>query len=226
MKFVSLIPARGGSKGLPRKNIRSLCDKPLIAWSIEASLQSRLVEKTFVSTDDEEIADIAREYGAEVIMRPAELALDSTPTEPVILDALAQIPNSKEYDFLVLLQPTSPLRDAKDIDASIGYLYKHEGTGLISVTKIDNKILKALKKNEKGFLEGIVNNDYPFMRRQDLPSVYMPNGAIYIVKIADFLKTHRLLTDKTVAFEMDAEKSFDIDTLEDLQECQKIIQKR
>ncbi len=216
MKIISIIPARGGSKGLPGKNIIDLAGKPLIAWTIEASLKSKYITKTIVSSEDDNILDIAKKNGAEILKRPKELALDTTSSEPVIEHVLNSIEDINKYNYLLLLQPTSPLRNAADIDSAIEKLKEKAATALISTKTIDNKILKAFKNNKKGYLEGVSNNDYPFMRRQDLPIVYMPNGAIYIVKVEDFLKSKQLFTDKTISFEMSVEKSLDIDTMEDL----------
>ncbi|MGQ3679144.1 MAG: acylneuraminate cytidylyltransferase family protein [Tenacibaculum sp.] len=223
MKIISIIPARGGSKGLPGKNIIDLAGKPLIAWTIEASLKSKYITKTVVSSEDDNILDIAKKNGSEILKRPKELALDTTPSEPVIEHVLNSIEDINKYNYLLLLQPTSPLRDAADIDSAIEKLKEKAATALISTKTIDNKILKAFKNNKKGYLEGVSNNDYPFMRRQDLPIVYMPNGAIYIVKVEDFLKSKQLFTDKTISFEMSEEKSLDIDTMEDLDRAVKII---
>lgn len=224
MKIISIIPARGGSKGLPKKNILELAGKPLIAWSIEASLKSKYITRTIVSSDDDNILRISGKYGAEILKRPDELSLDTTPSEPVIEHVLKNIESIEEYDYLILLQPTSPLRDEKDIDESILKLIKEKNaTALISVKEIDNKILKAFKNNKNGYLEGISNNIYPFMRRQDLPKVFMPNGAIYIIKIDEFLKTKKLFSDKTISYIMDEKKSFDIDTKDDLKEIKNYI---
>lgn len=202
MKIVSIIPARGGSKGLPGKNIIDLAGKPLIAWTIESSLKSKYILKTIVTSDDDKILDISKQYGAETIKRPESLALDTTPTEPVIGHVFKSLDNIEQYDYLILLQPTSPLRDEKDIDEAIELLIEKNASALISTKKIDNKILKAFKNDENGYLEGISNNEYPFMRRQDLPEVYMPNGAIYIISTKEFLKNKKLFTDKTIFFEM------------------------
>lgn len=223
MKIISIIPARGGSKGLPGKNIIDLAGKPLIAWTIEASLKSKYITKTIVSSDNNNIIEISKKFGAETIKRPDELALDTTHSEPVIEHALKNIENIEQYDYLILLQPTSPLRDEKDIDGAIEFLIEKKASALISTKLIDNRILKTFKNNGNGYLEGIANNNYPFMRRQDLPNVYMPNGAIYIVSLKEFLKTKKLFTDKTISFEMSEEKSFDIDTLEDLKKIKKYM---
>lgn len=223
MEIVSIIPARGGSKGLPKKNIIDLAGKPLIVWTIEASLKSKYITKTIVSSDDNNILEVSKEFGAETIKRPSYLAQDTTPSEPVIEHVLKSLEKIEQYDYLILLQPTSPLRDEKDIDEAIELLIKKNASALISTKLIDNKILKAFKNGENGYIEGISNNLYPFMRRQDLPNVYMPNGAIYIVSVKDFLKAKKLFTNKTISFEMCEKKSFDIDIFEDLQICSKIL---
>ena len=223
MKIISIIPARGGSKGLPKKNILPLGNKPLIAWSIEASLKSKFINKTVVSSDSDEILEIANSYGADTIKRPDELAKDTTPSEPVIEHVLKNIENLEDYDYIVLLQPTSPFRNEIDIDSSFQLLIEKKATALISVKEIDNKILKAFKNNSNGYLEGISNNIYPFMRRQDLPKVFMPNGAIYIVKISEFLENKKLFTSKTISYLMNEENSLDIDTQEDLDRCNNIL---
>jgi CMP-N-acetylneuraminic acid synthetase len=222
-KVLSIIPARGGSKGLPRKNILDLAGKPLIAWTIEDSLKSKYITDTIVSSDDDEILNISKKYGADILKRPSKFATDISSSEDVINHTIDSI--NKQYDYIVLLQPTSPLRDVKSIDDAFDILLKSNATALISVCKIDNKILKAFKQNEDGFIEGVSNNKYPFMRRQDLPKTYLSNGAIYIIKADDFKKKKSFWTNKTVKFVMDDIKSIDIDSEEDLIKCEKIIKK-
>ncbi len=224
-KILAIIPARGGSKGLPRKNIIDLAGKPLIAWSIEAALESKYITTTVVSSEDKEILSVATQWGAEVIKRPDELAQDTTASEPVVTHALneAMKQYDEEYDYLVLLQPTSPLRSAKHIDTALEKLFNSNADALISVCQYDKKVLKTFLQNEDGYLQGISNNSYPFMRRQDLPDVFMPNGAIYIIDVKIFQKHEKLFTSKTVAFTMDDKSSVDVDTLEDLQMIKKII---
>ena len=224
MKIISIIPARGGSKGLPKKNILELAGKPLIAWTIESSLKSKYISKTIVSSDCDEILNISSKYGSEILKRPDELARDTTPTEPVVEHILQNVKDLGNYSYLVLLQPTSPLRDEKDIDEAISKLIQEkDATALISVKEIDNKILKAFKINNNGYLEGISNNKYPFMRRQDLPKVFMPNGAIYIISINEFLKTKRLFSDNAISYLMNEEKSLDIDTIDDFEKIKNYI---
>ena len=216
-KVLSIIPARGGSKGLPRKNIIDLAGKPLIAWTIEASLNSKYITKTIVSSDDKEILDISTKYGSEVIKRPDNLASDDATSESVVKHAIDCLKAMGEvFDIVVLLQPTSPLRNSKDIDEAFEVMFDSSATAVISVCEFDNKILKAFIKNTSGFLKGVSNNKYPFMRRQDLPKVYIPNGAIYIIEIKLFSDNNSFLTNKSVNYTMSKNKSIDIDTLDDM----------
>ncbi len=225
-KIVAIIPARGGSKGLPRKNIIDLAGKPLIAWTIEASLKSKYITKTIVSSEYEEILNFSKNYGADVIERPDNLASDTATSESVVdhmIDFLQC--NGEEFDILVLLQPTSPLRTSIDIDSAFETMFDNNSTAIISVFETDNKILKSFKYGVNGYIEGISNNKYPFMRRQDLPKTYMPNGAIYIVNIDAFRASRGFMTDRTSCYVMPITRSLDIDTELDLRSIERIIKK-
>ena len=224
IKFLSVIPARGGSKGIPKKNIYPLNGKPLIAYTIEASLGSKYINNTVVSSDDGEILEIAEKYGAIPMKRPDFLSLDTTLTEPVIEYIVNNIGSfTSEYDFIVLLQPTSPLRTYVHIDEAIDLLLADDAKSLISVKNMDNKILKSFFINDKNLLEPISDVRYPFFRRQDLPSVYIPNGAIYIVSSNEFIKNKKLYTDQTIPYVMDDRSSIDIDTLDDIALCEEYL---
>ena len=223
-RILSIIPARGGSKGLPRKNLIDLAGKPLIAWTIGSSLDSSYITKTIVSSDDDEILNIAKQYGADTIKRPDELSIDSTTSETVIKHVIDELKkNNQEFDYLLLLQPTSPLRDVEDIDNAFNILFKRNATALISVCEIDNKILKAFEQSKDGYIKGISNNKYPFMRRQDLPKTYLSNGAIYIIRADAFIKEGSLFTDKAISYVMSKVKSLDIDNMEDLEKVARNI---
>jgi CMP-N,N'-diacetyllegionaminic acid synthase len=220
VKVLSIIPARAGSKGIANKNIIDLYGKPLLVWSIEASLNSKYISKTVVSSNGDAILKIAEEFGAEMIKRPQNLAQDASSSEAVIEHMLQTLGDDLDaFEYLILLQPTSPLRDHNDIDNAFEMLLNSDADALISVYEEDNKILKAFKENSDGYIEGIANNEYPFMPRQELPSVYMSNGAIYIIKISEFLKSKKLFCEKTIAYTMSKEKSLDIDTREDLEKA-------
>jgi CMP-N,N'-diacetyllegionaminic acid synthase len=220
LKIISIIPARGGSKGIPKKNIYPIKGKPLIAYSIEASLRSKYIDKTILSSDDDNILNIAKLYGAGIIKRPDTLSTDVAPMEPVIKHAVEQFPG---YDLLILLQPTSPLRNVRHIDASIDLFIEKQATSLISVFEPTHSPFKSFRENEKGFLEGLVDNKTPFMRRQDLPKAYTPNGAIYIAYVNDFLRSGTLYSEKTVPFVMEETLSIDIDINTDIEKIDKLL---
>jgi|SaaInlStandDraft_4_1057021.scaffolds.fasta_scaffold24109_2 CMP-N,N'-diacetyllegionaminic acid synthase len=222
--ILAIIPARGGSKRLPRKNIIELGGKPLIVWSIEAAIQSQYVDDVVVSSDCDRILEISSEFDVNTIKRPNILAEDTSSSNGVVEHVINTMSRSgKLYDFLVLLQPTSPLRNHEDIDSAFNILFDNDASALISTYKVNSKILKAFSENSDGFIECISNNKYPFMREQDLPEVYMSNGAIYITKVEEFLKEKSFFTDRTVRYIMSKEKSFDIDTLSDLEAVKSII---
>jgi CMP-N,N'-diacetyllegionaminic acid synthase len=216
-KVLSIIPARGGSKGLPRKNIIDLSGRPLIAWTIEASLKSQYITKTIVSSDDKEILDISFKYGAETIKRPSSLASDTTSSESVVKHTIDYLKSIGEtFDIVILLQPTSPLRTHKHIDQAFDVFQNKKAESVISVVGVDNKILKSFTKGVDGCLNGISNNNYPFMRRQDLPDTYASNGAIYIVNVKCFLNSKSFFTAKTLGYEMPVKDSVDIDNMDDI----------
>lgn len=218
MKVIAIIPARGGSKGIPRKNLVNFSGKPLMQWSIDAALKSKYITDVVVSSDDDEILSLAQ-LNKEVIVikRPKELAQDNSKTAPVLTHVLESLKEVK-FDYLILLQPTSPLRTAKDIDLAFEKLLNSEATSLISVCELEHHPFKSFKVDEKGYLQGVINNDYPFYPRQSLPKAYRANGAIYIIKVNNFIKDKRLLTNKATYFEMSIDASLDIDTIKDLRQ--------
>lgn len=219
-KVLAIIPARGGSKGLPKKNILDLQGKPLITWSIEASLNSKYIDTTIVTSDDDKILEIAKSLGVTTIKRPASLASDTSSSESVIKHVLDSINDT--YEYIILLQPTSPLRKAQHIDEAFSLIFDSNSDSLISVVETDNKILKAFLE-EDGYIKGISNNFFPFMNRQNLPKTYISNGAIYIINRLAFMKKNTFLTNKTIKYIMNEESSIDIDTIEDLIEAEKRI---
>lgn len=216
MKVIAIIPARGGSKGIPKKNIVNFSGKPLIQWTIEAALKSKYITNVVVSSDDDEILNEAKKHkNVLTLKRPKELAQDNSRTEPVLTHVLDSL--KEKYKIIILLQPTSPLRTSKNIDEAYLKFINSKATSLISVTTLDNHPYKTFKLNKNGYLTGIINNEFPFYPRQALPIVYKPNGAIYIVKVAFFEKKMSLFSEKTIHFEMSVKDSLDIDTLKDLE---------
>ena len=221
--FIALIPARGGSKGIEKKNIYPLGGKPLISWTIQSALKSDYIKNIFVSSDDISILDIAKKEGADCINRPSHLAEDSSSMESVILDSFEQIQQRDiEFKYLILLQPTSPLRNSIDIKLACDKYLELKADSLISVTKTDSSILKSFIANKDGFLESSFTNKFHSMNRQELPLAYKPNGAIYIIDKRKFIENPSFLQNKTAMFEMEANKSIDIDSIEDIRNIEKL----
>ncbi|MDA9244101.1 acylneuraminate cytidylyltransferase family protein [Amylibacter sp.] len=211
--ILAIIPARGGSKRLPDKNILDFAGKPLIAWTIAAALKSKYITNVIVSTDDAKIASIAKKYGAKVpFLRPESLASDESTTIDVVLDLINKL--SEKYEYITLLQPTSPLRTAQHIDEAFEQL--RDKDAVVSLVKTEHPIewcnTLSSNKNLDNFINGAVRNK----RSQDLPEWYRINGAIYIVKTDVFLHEKAFLLEKgAVAYLMDREVSIDIDQKQD-----------
>ena len=210
MSVLGLILARGGSKGIARKNIKNLCGKPLIAWSIEIAQNADSVEKVVVSTDDEEIAEIAQKYGAEVpFLRPAELAQDDTPSMAPVLHALEQLP---KFEMILLLQPTSPLRTTTDIDGIFKMCQERKAPAAVSICESPKHPNWMFSCSNDGKLSPFTDNPIA-MRRQDLDKIYTLNGSLYLAK-TDWIQDNRsLLSPETVGYLMPPERSLDIDTM-------------
>lgn len=218
-KVLGLITARGGSKSIPRKNVVPLAGKPLIAWTIEAALNSSLLDRVVVSTDDEEIREVAQRWGAEVpFMRPAELAQDDSPHIPVIIHAVEWLESQegKRWDYVLLLQPTSPLRSAEDIDGAIELACEREADGVVSVHPAPSHPYFTKRITADGRLEDFVTKPEGYLRRQDLPPAYALNGAIYLIRCESLIEEHSLFPPRTYAQVMPVERSLDIDTEWDL----------
>jgi N-acylneuraminate cytidylyltransferase len=216
---LALIPARGGSKGLPGKNIRLLQSKPLIAWSIEAAQASSFISRVVVSSDDAEILAVARAQGADVpFVRPAHLAGDASSGMDVVLHALEQLPG---FDWVVLLQPTSPLRLAADIDDAIEHCLNMGAPACVSVSEAATNPWWMFHVAADGRMGAFLPGAERPTRRQDLPELYALNGAIYVARVEWLRQTHTFLAQETVAYVMPPERSVDIDTLFDFQlaEC-------
>ena len=207
--FLAIIPARGGSKRLPRKNVLDLNGKPLIAYSIEAGLKSKYIDKVIVTSDDDEILTISERYGADTIKRPDELASDTATTFDAIKHAME---NCERYDYIILLQPTSPLRDEKHIDEAIELLESKNADAVVSVCEMDHSPLWSNTLNDSLSMSDFLKDEVVNKRSQDLEKYYRLNGAIYICNIKKFLKEESFfLKDNVFAYKMDRKKSIDID---------------
>jgi N-acylneuraminate cytidylyltransferase len=213
-QVIAIIPARGGSKGVPRKNVRDLAGRPLLAWSIEDARESTRVGRVFVSTEDAEIARVARTCGAEVVDRPAELARDETSSEAALLHALEVIEaGGGEAALVVFLQATCPVRTGADIDAAIARLESAGADSLLSVSPSH-----AFLWREQDGLGVPVNHDYRVrLRRQDLPPQYRENGSIYVFKPWVLKRGNNRLGGRIVLFPMPEEAGIDIDSENDLE---------
>ena len=222
--FLAIIPARGGSKRLPRKNVLDLNGKPLIAWSIEAGLKSKYIDRVIVSSDDAEILDISQYYGADIIQRPEILANDTAKTFGVIKHV---IENSDSYSYIVLLQPTSPLRTSQHIDKAIELLVSERMNTVISVCKMDHSPLWSNTLPEDESLNGFLSENVLNKRSQDLEMYYRINGAIYICS-TDLLLSNKsfFLRDNIYAYKMRRMDSIDIDERFDFMVAESIIQAR
>jgi len=213
--FLAVIPARGGSKRLPGKNILDLCGKPIIAWSIEAGLNSSYIDKVVVSSDDDDILETAKRYKAEIIKRPKQLASDTTPSFDVVKHA---IDNLESYDYVVLLQPTSPLRNNHHINKAIEFLEEKKADSIISVCEVDHSPLWSNTLQEDCSMNTFIKEEVIKKRSQDLEKYYRLNGAIYICEINKFLKEREFFLGENVyAFIMNREHSIDIDEKIDLE---------
>lgn len=218
-KVLAIIPARGGSKGLPGKNIRPLQGIPLVAWPIKAALDSCYIDRVIVTTDDEQIAEIARNYGAEApFIRPAHLALDTSPSSQAILHALdVCTERDAEYAYIVVLEPTSPLTESNDIDRALECLVAKNGLSIVGVSKVEaaNPIYCAtidashfLKPYHREFFSQPV-------RRQDADELYFFDGSLYISDVQHYRKTATFYHESTLPYIVPAWKSLEIDTLLD-----------
>lgn len=216
--ILALIPARGGSKGLPRKNIVPLLGKPLIAWTIEGALSSKYLDGIIVSTDDKEIAQIARKYGAEVpFKRPKHLARDSSKGIDVVLHAINWFEKKgNQYDLLMLLQPTSPLRTVEDIDGSVEYFFAKQGDVVVSVCEAEHNPLWTNTLPDDMCLKKFINLKVSGLNRQELPKYYRLNGSIYLARWEYLKKRKNYFGEYSFAYIMPKEKSIDIDDLFDL----------
>lgn len=217
-RFLAIIPARGGSKGIKNKNIVNLKGKPLISYTIEEAKKSGIFDKIIVSTDSPEIAEISKKYGAEVpFLRPENLSTDTASTIDVILHALNYfIDNDEYYDYFVLLQPTSPLRKAEDILNSVDLLFEKDADSVVSVCEVEHSPLFSNTLPQDLSLSNFIRKDLRDKRRQDLPKYYRINGAIYISRVETFLKTKDFYEGKSYAYIMPIERSIDIDSIVDL----------
>ena len=213
--FLAIIPARRGSKRLPRKNVLDLCGKPLIAWSIEAGLKSKYIDKVVVSSDDTEILNISKDLKVQAIKRPNELASDTSTSFEAVKHS---IDNLESYEYILLLQPTSPLRNESHIDKAIEILVEKNADAVISVCEMNHNPLWSNTLDDSLSMEGFIKGDLLNKRSQDLKKYYRLNGAIYLCKTDKLLKEKSFfLKNNIFAYVMNSNSSVDIDRKEDFE---------
>ncbi|MDT3698276.1 MAG: acylneuraminate cytidylyltransferase family protein [Thermincola sp.] len=217
-KVLGIIPARGGSKGIPRKNIKLLAGKPLIAWTIEEAKKSQYLDRFILSSEDAEIITTAKSWGCEApFVRPAELARDDTPGIDPVMHALFQI--GEHFDYVVLLQPTSPLRTVEDIDGCICFCVQEGAPACVSVSLTDKHPYWMHILDKRHRLHPLFPTAQSIQRRQDLPPVYIENGAVYVAQKDFLLNTKSFTGGDTLAYVMLPERSWDIDNESDFFYC-------
>lgn len=223
-RFLGVIIARGGSKGVPRKNVRWVAGKPLMAWTIQAGQESRLLDRLIISSEDEEILRVARQYGCDVpFVRPRELAEDHVSGVEPVIHAMEQLPG---YDFVVLLQATSPLRTGEDIDGAIQLCVDRGADVCTTLSESPKSPVWMYTVDDESRMTPIIPvGDVP-RRRQLLHTTYVLNGAVYVCS-CDFLqRERRFLTDKTVGYLMPADRAIDVDSETDLLLADLILSRR
>jgi CMP-N-acetylneuraminic acid synthetase len=231
MRVLGLIPARGGSKGIPRKNVRDLGGRPLLAWTADAALGAERLSRVVLTTDDPEIAEVGRRLGLEVpFLRPADLARDDTPTLPVVLHAVAELERAgdrgERFDAVCLLQPTSPLRTARDIDGCIARLEETGADAVVTVRPVpaEHNPHWVYFEGADGLLHLATGEDEPIPRRQDLPPAFHRDGRVYVVR-RDVLVERRSLYGRRLAAYVadDPERSVNLDTPADWEQAEQFI---
>lgn len=207
--ILAIIPARGGSKGIPRKNIRNFAGKPLIAWTIEEAKKSRYIDRTIISSDDDETIEIVKKYGGDVpFKRPAELARDDSPGIDVVIHAMEKFP---QYELIIMLQTTSPLRRVEDIDRCMEHFMNHGRGACVSVSSAEQNPYWMYFLDKTNKLIPILKIEDSLYQRQKLPVVYRLNGAVYIATRDFILNNRTFVTNETIGYRMPIERSIDID---------------
>ena len=232
MKIITIIPARGGSKGVPRKNIKELNGKPLIAYTIEEAKKSKYLNEIYVSTDDTEIKEVSERFGAIVIDRPEDLAQDKSPTLPVLKHAVKVLEkDGDKIDLIVLLQATALFKKVEEIDRAIEIMIDSDYDSLMTVSPTPKHFITNWQKEiDNGILinhhdKKPINDDKNAIRRQDLPTTYWKNGHIYIMKRKTLMEEDSLFGNKCHGFIIDRNDIVNIDSFEDFEYAEYLLQK-
>lgn len=222
---IGLIPARGGSKGVLGKNMRRIAGKPLIDFSILAAQESSHIDRVYVSSDDPDILQHAQTMGATGIVRPDEFATDTASALEVVEHFISTLPNAllKEDSYIVYLQPTSPLRTARHIDDALEQMLSANAQSLVSVSETERSPFKMFTLDAKGRLQSLFDEMLSNSRRQDLPAVFAPNGAIYVFQVSEFKARGGFPSNGSMPFIMNGNDSLDIDTEDDIRRAEMIL---
>tara|TARA_B100001121_G_scaffold145460_1_gene127129 strand:+ start:12281 stop:12973 length:693 start_codon:yes stop_codon:yes gene_type:complete len=221
---LAIIPARGGSKGIKKKNLSKLNNKSLIEITALEIQKTKLFEKIILSSESQEILDHGLSIGIEIIKRPKQISKDNSRSEEAVIHALKRLSGKFNIKNVGLFQPTSPFRDHINIVKAFKKFKRGNFDSLISVTRIDSKYMKLIYQTDNSILS--INDDLPFLPRQKLPNAYLPNGAIYIAKADHFQKQKSFFSKKMELYEMDKKSSLDIDTKKDLIKANNLIKKQ
>jgi CMP-N,N'-diacetyllegionaminic acid synthase len=228
MRVLTVVPARSGSKGLPGKNIKTLIDKPLLAWSVQQGLASKYVDEVIVSTDSEEIAEIAKQYGASIpFLRPSELARDETSTADVLIHLIDTLETGgQHYDYILLLEPTSPLRETSDIDAAFGKLLAtQDASCIVGISAVESQHpMFCVSVTEEGFLRS--GNDFKVLRRQEIAPLFFYEGSLYISEIPVYKRLKNFYHNNTLGYIMPKWKSYEIDDATDFLIVESILKNK
>jgi len=221
-KVTAMILARAGSKGIHNKNIIDFCGKPLIVWSIEQAMQSKYVEDVYVSTDGEEIAEISKKHGAEIIWRPADLASDTASSESALIHAVSEVKKKHKISAVMFLQATSPIRLDIDIDNAVDTFFDNSYDSLFSMSVLEDYCIWKKKENKLySFTYDYLNRG----RRQERESLFLENGSIYIFKPEILINNRNRLGGKIGMYEMPFDRSYEIDSISDIEICSYFMKK-
>jgi CMP-N,N'-diacetyllegionaminic acid synthase len=229
-KVLGIVTARGGSKGIPRKNLALLLGKPLLQYTAEAALAASTLSDIILSTDDEEIAEVGRRCGLEVpFIRPKQLAADDTPTLPVLQHAVTFLEDrGRKYDSVCVLQPTSPLRRPEHIDGCVNLLFTSEAEAVMTVLPVPHQYNPhwVYFSDQSGALRISTGDNEPIARRQELPTAFHREGSVYVVRRDVLMKRNSLYGDKLLGYPMDENDSINIDDPAQLRRAEELLQLR
>lgn len=225
--ILALITARGGSKGLPGKNILPMAGVPMVGWTIKAAQACSNIESCYVSSDDDAILSVSKDFGALTVKRPEELALDSSSSEDVIAHFIKELHSKQVFPkAIALLQPTSPLRTKQHLYDSVEIFNKQQADCVISVFEPKHSPVKAYKIDDRGQLEGLYGPEAPYQPRQELPKAFQPNGAIYLFSVDAFIVEGGIPKSNVYPYFMDESDSVDIDDQQDFDLAETLLRKR